>query len=96
MDPNSLREDADSYSDQPIKSALSGCLYASFVVTVSVSFLLMNALLCLTIYGAIPKSESDEAVARIGQLFFFIAPVMLLLVEWNLLDRLQRLFRGRT
>ena len=96
MDQNSLNNDVDSFSDQPIKSAISDCLYASFVVMVRVSLLLMNALLCLTIYGAIPKSDSDEAVARIGQLFFFIAPVILLLVEWNLMDRLQRLFRIRT
>lgn len=89
MDP------VDSFTEQPLRSALSGCLYAAFVVSVSVGLLLVNALLCLTIYGAVPKLGSDEVTSRLGQLFFFVAPVLLLLVEWNLLDRLQRLFRSR-
>lgn len=75
---------------------MSGCLYVTFVVAVSAGFMLVNALLCVTIYSAIPKGGDDEVFARGGQLFFFIAPVVLLLVEWNLLDRLQRLFRGRS
>lgn len=88
-------EQADSFTERPVRSALSGCLYAAFVVSVSVGLLLVNALLCLTIYGAIPKSGSEALISRLGQLFFFIAPVLLLIVQWNLLDRLQRLFSRR-
>jgi uncharacterized membrane protein YwaF len=90
---NSLNNDRDSFSERPLTSALSGCLYALFVVVASVSMLFVNALLCLTIYSAVPKPGNEEIVARIGQLFFFIAPLLLLILEWNLLDRLQRLFR---
>jgi glycine cleavage system regulatory protein len=85
-------DQVDSFTERPVRSALSGCLYATFVVSVSVSLLLVNALLCLTIYGAIPKSGSEALTSRLGQLFFFVAPILLLLVQWNLLDRLQRLF----
>jgi uncharacterized membrane protein YwaF len=90
---SSLNNDRDSFSERPLTSALSGCLYALFVVVASVSMLFVNALLCLTIYSAVPKPGNEEIVARIGQLFFFIAPLLLLILEWNLLDRLQRLFR---
>ena len=85
-------DQVDSFTERPVRSALSGCLYATFVVSVSVSLLLVNALLCLTIYGAIPMSGSEALTSRLGQLFFFVAPILLLLVQWNLLDRLQRLF----
>jgi uncharacterized membrane protein len=85
----------DSFTERPMRSALSGCLYVAFVVSVSVSLLLVNALLCLTIYGAIPKSGNEALTSRLGQLFFFVAPILLLLVQWNLLDRLQRLFSSR-
>lgn len=88
-------EPVDSFTERPVRSALSGCLYATFVVSVSVGLLLVNALLCLTIYAAIPKSGNEALTSRLGQLFFFIAPVLLLLVQWNLLDRLQRLFSRR-
>ncbi len=83
----------DSFAERPVRSALSGCFYVAFVVSVSVGLVLVNALLCVTIYSAIPKPNNDEMTARVGQLFFFIAPVLLLIVQWNLLDRLQRLFR---
>ena len=93
MPETNLSNDRDSFSERPLTSALSGCLYAMFVVLISVAMLFVNALLCLTIYAAIPKSGNEEVMARIGQLFFFIAPLLLLILEWNLLDRLQRLFR---
>jgi uncharacterized membrane protein len=88
-------DQVDSFTERPMRSALSGCLYVAFVVSVSVSLLLVNALLCLTIYGGIPKSGNEALTSRLGQLFFFVAPILLLLVQWNLLDRLQRLFSSR-
>ncbi len=94
MSNDSLINDADSFAERPVRSALSGCFYVAFVVVVSVGLLLVNALLCLTIYGAVPKPNNEEVVARVGQLFFYVAPVLLLILEWNLLDRLNRLFRG--
>ena len=85
-----------SYSDRPATGALSGCLYAVFVIVVSGGMLLMNAFVCLMVYAALPKLQSEDISARIGQMFFFVVPIMLLVVEWNLLDRLQRLFQRHT
>jgi len=84
--------DSDSFAQRPVRSALSGCLYAAFVVIVSAGLLLVNALLCITIQGVLPKPSNEALAARLGQLFFFVVPVGLLIVQWNLLDRLQRLF----
>lgn len=70
----------------------SGCLYACYVVLLSSGMLFLNALFCLAAFAAIPKPD-DQTTSRIGQLFFFVVPVLMLIVEWNLLDRLQRLFR---
>ena len=80
------------FSEDAATSTLSGCLYATFVILVSGGMLLVNAFLCLSIYAALPKYENEAISSRVGQLFFFVAPVMLMVVEWNLLDRVQRLF----
>ena len=93
MNESGLINDNDSFAERPVRSALSGCFYVAFVVSVSIGLVLVNSLLCVTIYSAIPKPNNDEMTARVGQLFFFVAPVLLLIVQWNLLDRLQRLFR---
>lgn len=89
-------EPTDPVSERPIANAASGCLYAAYVVALSAGMLFLNALLCLTIYAALPKPGDEQIVSRIGQMFFFVAPIVLLIVEWNLLDRVGRLFRRGT
>jgi hypothetical protein len=86
----------DSQKERPFTAAISGCLYAALVITVSAGMLLTNAFLCLTIYAAIPKYGNEDLTSRLGQLFFIVAPVILMVVEWNLLDRVNYLFRSRT
>lgn len=93
MDIKSKVKQLDGGSEQPTTAALSGCLYATFVIALSGGMLFVNAFLCLTIYAALPRVQSEDLAARIGQMFFFVAPVALMVVEWNLLDRVQRLFR---
>ena len=88
-----IRELTDTAGERPLTSAASGCLYAGFVVAISAGLLFLNALLCLTVYAVLPKSGDENVIARAGQMFFFIVPVLLLVVEWHLLDRIQRLFR---
>jgi hypothetical protein len=78
--------------ESQVTAALSGCLYALFVIALSGCMLLVNSLLCLTIYAALPKFDNQELSSRLGQLFFFVTPIALLIVEWDLLDRVQRLF----
>lgn len=84
----------DSVTERPIASVASGCLYSFYVVGLSAGMLFLNALFCLAIYALLPKVEDEQIASRLGQLFFFVVPVLMLIVEWNLLDRLQRLFRS--
>jgi hypothetical protein len=79
--------------EAPLTNITSGCLYAAYVVGLSAGLLFLNALFCLSVYGLLPFSENDPMSSRIGQLFFFIVPLLMLIVEWNLLDRLRRLLR---
>lgn len=72
---------------------LSGSTYAALVIMLSCGMLVINAFLCTAIYAILPKYDNVEISSRVGQLYFFIAPVILLVVEWNLLDRVQRLFQ---
>ena len=87
-------ETPDSRGERPLSNTASGCLYASVVVAVSAGLLFLNALLCLSIYAVLPKQGDQNMIARAGQMFFFVAPIVLLVIEWNLLDRIQRLFRS--
>lgn len=75
-------------------SVASGCLYAAYVVALSAGLLFINALVCLGIFSQLPLPEDEQIASRVGQLMFFVIPLVMLLVEWNLLDRLQRLFRS--
>ena len=89
-------EAIDSGRERPLANVASGCLYAFYVVALSAGMLFVNALFCLTIYSAIPKIDDEQFAPRIGQLFFFTVPLIMLVIEWHLLDRLQRLFRSGT
>lgn len=90
--PPAVISTTDSSTERPIASAISGILYAAFVVAMSAGMLFVNALFCLTIYSAIPIPGGEQIASRVGQMFYFIAPILLLVVEWNLIDRLYRLF----
>lgn len=92
MEPSSIADETDSFTDRPFASALSGFFYATFVISISIAMLLVNALLCLTIYSAIPDYGPGELSARVGQFFYFVAPVVLMVLEWHLIDRVRRMF----
>lgn len=87
-----MNSTSDPQKPSQTAGAMSSCLYVLFVISLSGGMMLMNAFLCLMIYSALPKFESQEISSRVGQMYFFIAPVLLMVVEWNLLDRVQRLF----
>ena len=62
--------DSNSFTQHPLRNTLSVCLYITFVVIVSAGLLFVNALLCLTIYAAIPKPSGEVLASKLGQLFF--------------------------
>ncbi len=86
-------EEYDLITERPIAHLASGCLYAFYIVALSGFMLFFNALVCLAVYSTIPKMAEEQIMSRIGQLIFFTLPLIMLLVEWHLLDRVQRLFR---
>jgi hypothetical protein len=79
-------------------SALSSCVYATYVVGMSALMLVLNSVLCLsahsalTLFGPEWLMKNPAVQPRASQMFYFVAPVLLMVVEWNLLDRIQRLF----
>ncbi|MCC6508388.1 MAG: ABC transporter ATP-binding protein [Pirellulaceae bacterium] len=92
----------DDLDDQPtggLSTSMTGCGYLLFVLTVTTGMLITNAIVCLSIHSAVmsfgPKymREPTGFGPHIAQLFFFIAPVVLTIIQWNLLDRLNRMFR---
>ena len=85
-------------SQSRLMNALSATLYAAFIVGVSAMMLILNAVLCLSAHSAFTLIAPDsitmnpEIAPRASQMFYFIAPVILMVLEWTLLDRLFRLF----
>ena len=83
-----------------LSSAFSSCAYASYVVGVSALMLILNSVLCLsahsalTLFGPEWLMKNPTIQPRASQMFYFLAPVILMVLEWNLLDRIQRLFRA--
>ncbi|HBE69088.1 MAG TPA: hypothetical protein DDW52_13140 [Planctomycetaceae bacterium] len=67
-------------------------MYAGFVIGVSVCMLLANAVVCLTVNSALPEYAPPEIQARVGQFFYFTAPVVLMVLQWHLIDRVGRMF----
>ncbi|MEM7558846.1 MAG: hypothetical protein AAF394_06970 [Planctomycetota bacterium] len=84
----------DVVTERPVVSVVSGCMYAVMVVVVSGGMLFLNTLFCIAIYGLIPKVANEQVASGVGQLMFFSVPLILLVVEWHLVDRIQRLFRS--
>ena len=84
----------DLVTERPVVSVVSGCLYAVIVVALSGGMLFLNALFCLAIYSLLPKVGDEQIASRIGQMIFFVLPLVMLLLEWHLIDRIQRLFRS--
>ena len=84
----------DTVTERPVVSVVSGCLYAVVVVVASGGMLFVNALFCLAIYSLVPKVGDEQIASRIGQMIFFVVPLAMLILEWHLIDRIQRLFRS--
>ena len=81
-----------------LATSLSGCLYLLVVLSITTGMLIVNAIVCLSIHSAFMNMGSqplaDSTLApHLGQLFFFLVPILLTVIQWNLLDRLDRLFR---
>ncbi|GIW98831.1 MAG: hypothetical protein KatS3mg111_2164 [Pirellulaceae bacterium] len=77
---------------KPWRTAGSGCLYAVYVIALSTALLLVNAIFALTLFSVVPKPASKELAARVGQFVYFVVPLILLILEWHLIDRIYRLF----
>jgi hypothetical protein len=82
-------------------TVISCCVYGSYVIFVSGLMLVVNAVMCLSIHSALmlfgPEwiTENPVVAPRAAQLFFFIVPVLLMLLEWNLIDRIYNMFHGQ-
>jgi hypothetical protein len=98
MPINSESTDSSPQPQSAFISAISSIAYATYVVAVSALMLILNSVLCLsahsvlTLFGPEWLTKNPAVQPRASQLFYFLAPVVLMVVEWNLLDRIHRLF----
>jgi hypothetical protein len=85
-------------SQSMFSSTVSSLAYATYVVGVSALMLILNSVLCLsahsalTLFGPEWLTKDPTVQPRASQMFYFLAPVVLMVIEWNLLDRIHRLF----
>ena len=91
----------ESSAEEPnaLATSLSGCAYLFVLLAITTGMLIVNAIVCLSIHSVFmtfgPSWLVDNAsiAPHVGQLFFFVVPILLTILQWNLLDRLDRLFR---
>jgi hypothetical protein len=82
-----------------LMTALSGCAFLLYVLLITTGMLIINAVVCLSVHSAFmtfgPSSlvQNPGIAPYVGQLFYFLVPILLTIIQWNLLDRLNRLFR---
>ena len=98
MPKTALSTESEPRPGSDISGVVSATIYAIFVVGVSALMLVLNAVMCLsahtafTLFGPEFITKNPEIAPRASQMFYFIAPVVLMVLEWTLLDRLFRLF----
>lgn len=100
---STVESSIDEMTSRPsgLSSSVTGCGYLLFVLAVTTVMLIINAIVCLSIHSAVmsfgPRYMQDKSGLgpHFAQLFFFLAPVLLTIVQWNLLDRLNRIMRGK-
>lgn len=79
--------------------SMPGCAFVFLTISVTAFMLVINAVLCLSIHSTIRThaqtlfADNPNVANPISQLFFFIGPTLLTIIQWNLLDRIIRLFR---
>ena len=99
---NSSARQEPKLASEGLLPGLSNLMYATYVVTMSAMMLVLNSVLCLsahsalTLFGPEWLTENPTIYPRASQMFYFLAPVALMVLEWNLLDRIQRLFDKET
>ena len=82
-------------------TSLGGCGYVLGILTLTVVMLIVNAIVCLSVHSALISFGPSQIVQNpglapyLGQLFFFLMPVLLTVLQWNLLDRLNQIFRRK-
>lgn len=92
----------ESSDDEPgsLATSLTGCAYLLFLLAITTGMLITNAIVCLSIhsmfmsFGPAWLADNASLAPHVGQLFFFLVPIVLTILQWNLLDRLDRMFRG--
>ena len=71
----------------------NGCGYLVFVCLTACVLLVVNAIVIRAMYEGLPP-ETPPVVKdpRFGRAVLFVGPILLLVVEWTLIDRLKDLF----
>lgn len=85
----------DDESPQAL-GCFSGCLYVLGLTLVASALLFVNGGMVLAVFRSLshllPSSFSDQ---RIVQFVLFVAPVLLLVLQWMMLDVVMRVIRRR-
>ena len=95
-----VETNGESLDNEPnsLMTSATGCLYLLILLVVSTGMLVVNAIVCLSVHSVLkifgPSAivDNPSVAPHLFQLFFFVVPILLTFVEWNLLDRLSRMF----
>lgn len=69
-------------------------MYLVSVCAFACVLLIINAVVVRALYGYLPAEPAIFAHPRFGRAVMFVAPVLMLVVEWMVIDRLMDLLAG--
>lgn len=73
-----------------------GCGYLLFVCVIACILLIVNAILLRAVYAwCVPHAPDFVGHPRFGRAVLFVGPIVMLVAEWTLVDRILDLV-GRT
>ena len=70
-----------------------GCGYLLLVCLIACVLLVVNAIVVRAVYVSfLPDTPSTDTEKRIGRAVMFVGPIVLLVIEWTLIDRIIDFF----
>ena len=75
---------------------LDGCFFSLMTLLISGAFLVVNGVVVSMAFGGLAAAIPALQTQRVGQSVQFLLPILMLFVEWKLLDFFSDIVQGTT
>ncbi|HEV7279926.1 MAG TPA: hypothetical protein VGN57_06890 [Pirellulaceae bacterium] len=75
---------------------IDGCFFSLMTLLISGAFLVVNGVVVSMAFGGLAEAIPALRAQRVGQSVQFLLPIVMLFLEWKLLDLLSDIVQGTT